>query len=199
VVLANNLNDASGVLAEYAIVCSSASSETNPSQIGSFELGSKKAHGSSFAYRSMRTAGVLLDQLDGVAINDREISSELIPVINRVARLQTVKCAPPTGLYGTPGRAMLAACPPMLLAAELEILKPSVVLTLGRHAKQAVSNLAGYQPFPHRGRTQHGRLDLGGSIMTVYSVAHPTRGGMWQADHAALQRHLRRAQKRADG
>jgi hypothetical protein len=196
VVLANNLNNASGWLTEYEIVCSSASSETNLSQIGSFEAGKRKAHRSPFAYRSMRTAAMLLDQLDGIPVTDRTEPGDLVPTINRVARLQTVKCAPDKSNYGTPPSAMLKACPPLLLAAELKILDPAIVLTLGQPAAKAISTLPNFQPVSQRGAIRRASIPIGERTVSVYSVAHPTSTANWQTDHDALKRHLRRHQAR---
>ena len=124
VVIAINLHNASGLLTEYSIACSSAGTPEYPSQIGSFEASRKRAHRSQFAYGSIRTAAMLLDNLDGDAIRDRSDPFDLITPINRIARLQAVKCAPADDRRGSPTTVMRQNCPPLLLRGELAILQP---------------------------------------------------------------------------
>lgn len=196
VVIAINLHNASRVLTEYEIVCSSASSQETLSQISSFEAGRKKAHGSLFAYGSVRSAAMLLDVLDGIAITDRADPTELVTPLNRIARLQSVKCAPDDDRRGTPTTAMVRNCPPLLLGDELSILKPRIILTVGRSATQAVRNVPGYETIPSRGVVKTATIPIADEICTVYSVAHPASAGAWQTGHATLRRHLRRSRHR---
>ncbi len=196
VVIAINLHNASGLLTEYSIVCSSAGTEDHPSQIGSFEASRKQAHRSPFAYRSVRTAAMLLDDLDGLAIRDRSEPSELIAPINRIARLQAVKCAPVGGRRGSPTSTMRQNCPPLLLRAELAILQPSVILTVGGPAEHAIKQLPGYTSVRTQGATKRATSPVEGETCTIFSVAHPVSPAAWQADHGALMRHLRSKQRR---
>jgi uracil-DNA glycosylase len=194
VVIAINLHNASGLLTEYEIVCSSAGTPDDPSQIGSFEAGQKQAHRSPFAYRSVRTAAMLLDALDGVAVNDRSDPVELVAPINRITRLQAVKCAPDDGQRGSPTATMRRNCPPMLLQSELAILEPSLILTIGKPAEHAIARLPDYRPAAPRRSVKRATVSVNGKTATVYSIAHPVSPAAWQTDHAALKRHLRRKQ-----
>lgn len=199
VVIAINLHNASGLLTEYAIVCSSAGTPENPSQIGSFELGRKHAHRSPFAYRSVRTAAMLLDVLDGATVRDRQDPLELTAPINRIARLQAVKCAPDDGQRGSPTDTMRRKCPPLLLESELAILEPSVILTVGKPAQQAIAQLPGYRRARTRGSVIRATIAISRETLSVYSIAHPTSPAAWQTDHAALKRHLRRTEVARNG
>ena len=191
-VLAINLHNASGWLTEFEITCSSAGCPDHPSQIGSFEAGRRRAHRSPFAYGSTRTAAMLLDLADQEPIRDRSAPLDLIGPLNRIARLQAVKCAPADGGRGTPTRAMNRNCPPMLLADELAILKPALILTIGAAPSRAIRALPGFEPNPGGRSVLLGRLADKNTKTLVYSVAHPVAHAAWSRDHEALKRHLRR-------
>lgn len=192
VVVAINLHNAAGLLTEYAIACSSAGTPEHPSQIGSFEAGRKQAHKSPFAYGSVRTAAMLLDVLDGVPVTDRVSPLELIAPINRIARLQAVKCAPDDGGRGTPTSAMKRNCPPLLLHDELSILQPRMILTIGKPAEEAIRRLPEHRITSDRRAITRATVPLGADPCAIYSIAHPVSPAAWLADHTALKRHLRR-------
>jgi hypothetical protein len=191
VLVAINLHDASGLLTEYEITCSSAGRPDHPSQIGSFEAGGRKAHRSPFAYGSTRSAAMLLDALAASVIKDREAPHDLIDPLERLARLQAVKCSPETD-RSRPTSAMQRNCPPLLLHEELEVLQPRKILTIGRTAAAAVNQLPGYQPTRRRGRLAGGALPLRSGSCAVYSIAHPVAVAHWRRDHEALKRFLAR-------
>jgi hypothetical protein len=67
---------------------------------------------------------MLLDFLDGRGITDRSDPADLITPLNRIARLQAIKCAPDDGSRGSPTGAMSHNSPALLLRQELRCCSP---------------------------------------------------------------------------
>ncbi len=160
--------------------------------IPTFEQGSLNERGSSFGGCAMRTAGLVLDDLDGRPISDRE-PRELIDVVHRTARLQAVKCVPKRE-RSVPSPEMSKRCPEFLLARELAILRPSRIVILGAPARDAVHQMPGYRSLGSRAaHLQRGDLALHESSASVYTLSHPNaRGGAWAQGFDSLKRHLAR-------
>lgn len=158
--------------------------------IPTFEQGSLHEGGSSFGGCAMRTAGLVLDDLDGRPIRDRK-PLELIDVVHRTARLQAVKCVPKRK-RSEPSPEMSKRCPEFLLAKELAILRPSRIVILGAPARDAVHQMPGYCSLGSRAaRLQRGELALDGSSASVYTLSHPNaRDGAWAQGFDSLKRHL---------
>jgi hypothetical protein len=143
--------------------------------------------GSMFAYRSTRSAAVLLDVADGKPAADHLEPAELGPALSRLARVQAVKCAPANGRRSAPDPEMWANCPEMLLLAELEVVRPAFLIAFGGDAGAALARIPGYQQEPGFGKVRHGTLNLGERSSDVFVLGHPTaREPVWQTSHDDL-------------
>lgn len=182
VLIAINLRDASTLPIEYWIAAD---------QQYAFEEGQYQAHRSMFAYKSTRSAAVLLDLVAGVPIRDRTEPVDLVKPLRRIVRLQAVKCSPRDG--GTSARTveMRDNCPPLLLGAELEIAKPSAVLTVGAEAREGVQSLAGYTLVSSKPHLSRGDLRGNSWSADVFSLPHPgARWSGWEKGHLAMVAEL---------
>jgi hypothetical protein len=90
---------------------------------------------------------------------------------------------------------MWTHCPEMLLADELWIAKPRVILTFGVDVFAAVERMAGFERVPHRdGPLRRGTLIVHVRRIDVLGLHRPAaRGRRWPESHAALIRLLRSA------
>lgn len=189
-VVALNLRDAGGLLVEYAITCRTAG---EGSQLSCLAAGSRMAHRSRVAYASARSAGAIQDWIYGESIRDRKNPTDLVEVLDATVRLQAVKCSPQDGGRSTPTDAMSSNCPPLLLEAELAILKPRGLLVLGTAAWHAVEAMAGYTEDGWGDRLSRGRLQAGVDEIVAFSLDHPAAGGLWDRGHRQLVANLRGA------
>jgi hypothetical protein len=161
--------------------------------IATLRRGDKSDERSRFAYGAYRSAAALLD-----AFADRRVihrrPEELADAVLSTARLQAVKCVPKRA-SSTPTPDMWRHCPGMLLADELDVLRPGAVLVLGGKAREQVEMLGGFV-YDARCRSDdlwRGRMRRDGWDAQVYGVAHPgARQGVAQRSELALLRHLRR-------
>jgi uracil DNA glycosylase superfamily protein len=186
-VVALNLRDAGGLFVEYEITCVTAG---EASQINSMASGRRMAHGSRMAYASARSAAAIQDWASGKPIRDRHDPVDLVDALNSSVRLQAVKCSPQDGARSTPTDAMSANCPSLLLAAELEILKPRCVLTLGATAWRAIESVPGYAEEGWADRISWGRVHTYAGEYIVVALDHPAAGGLWDRGHEQLLKHL---------
>jgi hypothetical protein len=88
---------------------------------------------SMFAYRSLSAGLAVADALAGADPVAEPEPQRLAEGMQRLARLQTVKCVP-LGNRGNPEPAMNARCPRRYLVEELEILRPSTLVVFGDQA-----------------------------------------------------------------
>jgi hypothetical protein len=189
-ILGINFNDAYGIAEAFALA---------HWELRNFARGRKRMtydspgyRGSDFAYRSTRSAGLLIDVLDGVDVTDRERSEELVAVLNRVVRLQTIKCSPENDALSKPTGGMWENCPPMLLADEFAIARPRFIVAFGGDVRWALERLPGFSPEPAQEERLHcGVFAVGGTSAGVFMLDHP-RSRYWPASHASLVTHLQR-------
>jgi hypothetical protein len=92
---------------------------------------------SMFAYRSLAAGTAVADSLDGRNPADDPDPTTLADGMQRLARLQAVKCVP-LGDRSNPEEAMTSRCPQRCLVQELDILGPSALVILGADALNGV-------------------------------------------------------------
>ena len=194
-VLGMNFNEAEGIAMSFRL----ANWECQAFAEGKKQMdyASEGYRGTNFAYRSTRSAGLVVDFADGAAIRDRREPAALVEILNRIVRLQTVKCSPHNEAWSSPTRAMWARCPPMLIADELSVARPRHVIAFGVEVRHALTRLP---TFHVRARTQRlhvGTLEIPSGEVEVYMLDHPRALAYWPASHASLKRYLRRARARA--
>lgn len=187
-VLALNLRDAGGIVAEYEITCRTGG---DGSQLSNLAAGRRTAHGSRIAYASSRSAAAIQDWLAGRAIADREAPQDLVAVLESLVRLQAVKCSPQDGKRSTPTPPMAVNCPALLLQEELAILKPKCALTLGTQAWQALEAMPGYTEIDWADQLSCGQLKTQAGNIRTFSLAHPASGRRWDEGHQHLLEYLR--------
>jgi hypothetical protein len=130
---------------------------------------------SRFAYGAYRSAAALLDAAAGRPITDRD-PDQLPDAVLRTARLQAVKCVPKRR-NSNPADEMWERCPPMLLASELDILRPGRILVTGADPRvRGLEMIDGYRAVPCRAADLwRGVLTRAGYEAQVYgSFTRPT-------------------------
>jgi hypothetical protein len=154
--------------------------------------------GTDFPYRTTRSARLVIDLVDGRKISDRKDDGDaLADVLDRVVRLQAVKCSPRNDQWSKPTKVMWERCPPMLLADEIGIAAPRFVLAFGQEVHRAVRSLPGFTSREGVGLLAGGTLTHGRScVATVYFLGHPRSYASWHASHKALRSEVDRC--RAD-
>jgi hypothetical protein len=161
--------------------------------IATLRRGDEYDERSRFAYGAYRSAAALLDALAGERVVRRR-PEELADAVLSTARLQAVKCVPKRA-SSTPTSDMWRHCPGMLLADELDVLRPGAVLVLGSKARGQLETLGGFE-YDARCRSEavwRGLLRRDGWQAQIYGVAHPgARQGVAQRSELALLRYLRR-------
>lgn len=136
-VMAHNLKEASGLLAEHKVAYDTRRA---------FESGSPGPYPSRFQRHTAKAvAAVLAAQCGELPDSDPE-PPELVSVLDAFARIQAVKCSPLDAGDSKPSPAMHANCPVLYLRAELELLSPRWLLVLGVPAHQAVQMLFPDEP-----------------------------------------------------
>jgi hypothetical protein len=194
VVVGLNLRDAGGLLEEYAITCSFPG---EPSQLNELVRGRRKIHGSTFGYRTTRSAAAVLDAIDGDPVEDHENPVDLAPILKRIARLQYVKCSPDDGDRSSPTDAMTKNCPPLLLLDELSILRPTAILTFGDAFFDGLEMLPGHRWENGTDWLAWGTITIGQHEAEVFSLYHPAAArGYWQYGQDDLVEMLRNRQTR---
>jgi len=130
-----------------------------------------------FAYRAMAYVSVVHDALRGQVSSDWEEPGRrrLAELWHECAFLESVKCSPP-GSRGNPLPAMFQECPRFLLRQEIEILKPAVVLLLGRTKnRDAVRPILDPRWGTHPGSIERDTFALqGGGQVELFSLNHPS-------------------------
>ncbi len=122
---------------------------------------------------------------------DKAEPESLVPVLERVIRLQTVKCSPRNAQRSNPTRAMFSRCPRHLLSDEMAIARPAAILAFGRAAQGALGSL---DEFHRNSRSEVAIGYLVGQHFKakVFALGHPARPSSWNPSHDRLKRYIRR-------
>lgn len=187
VVLAINFNDASGLITAFDIADSD---KTELSQ-GSFKVyyDDPSYRGSDFPYCSTRSAAMLVDVLDGQPPCDREQPSDVAPFVDRLVRLQAIKCSPRNSKYSEPTPDMWLHCPPMLLADELAIARPGAIVTFGADVRWVLAQVTDFETREESRGLVRGAVTVAGRETPVYCLYHPGRGA-WRKSQPLLKAAL---------
>lgn len=194
-VLGINHNDASGLAVGFELArmdklaLAEGWKRINYNQVG--------YRGTDYPYRTTRSAASVLDLLDRAPVEDHDDPIELVPTLDRLVRLQSIKCSPWNGSRGEPTDPMWSNCPPLLLLDEIAIAAPTYVLAFGRKARWALERLPGVTGSENRsGTLWSGSLDHAQGTCRLVALGHPS-GSRWPASHEALVRRLRRESRTA--
>lgn len=148
--------------------------------------------GSSFAYRSMATAAALVTHLAGEEPAAEPRPQSLSGVVDEIARVQAVKCSPREA-KSEPTQEMRRECPPRFAVRELEILKPGVLVGLGKVARSAICLLGGASLSKVSPHLERGTIAINGTSSEVFIVPHPAAyANAWDLAQADLIEDLRR-------
>lgn len=141
---------------------------------------------SPFGYRSTASAAAILRSLDGEAPTLEYDPTSLVADLERIARVQAIKCSPMRE-RGTPTEAMWENCPPRFLMPELKALEPGVLLVFGGDARWVLDRHGRVQYTTTGPDYQRGTLQADGHIMDLFVLPHPSAwGGKWARGQAQL-------------
>jgi hypothetical protein len=146
----------------------------------------KDPHGSRWARATLSGAVAVMRARAGKPVTDTADGDELADALRHTARLQAVKCSPRGG-RSSPTAAMQRNCPPRYMSAELNVLRPGVLLVYGRAAEQAVCRLGELDERESAPRFRRGKLHLGDRDSDVFFLAHPAHGGWYPAQRALIE------------
>jgi hypothetical protein len=98
------------------------------------------------------------------------------------ARLQAVQCSPVSSSRQTPTPEMVRTCPEFLLADQLQVLEPQVLLLVGQAAHRAIEvlrlEMSWETTWAQSGRRfSRGRAQLAGRPLVVLALHHPASRG----------------------
>ena len=107
--------------------------------------------------------------------------------------LEAVKCSP-IGSASRPEKSMWKNCPPRYLEAELEVLAPRVVLTLGVGVGNVAQEMPGFTQTDDGEGFARGVATVADTKVEILRCRHPGRSErLWRASydslHASLERH----------
>lgn len=146
------------------------------SHIDEQRQGNRGKEGRFFAYGAMGYARLLDSWMRGEPIPDDYLApapEHLAPVWQSCAYLQAVKCSP-VGNRSRPTDAMCHRCPEFLLLDELELMKPGVVLLLGRGpTRDVVRPLLNPTWGCAPGHMEQDTFDLGYGTARLFCCNHP--------------------------
>lgn len=145
--------------------------------------GMRGKDGRPFAYGAMAYANVLRAGVEGEVPDDwrRPKPEALAEVWQSVAFLEAVKCSPGVP-RSSPFPEMFRQCPPLLLRDELRILKPRVVLLLGRpQPRDTVRPILDVRWGEHRGAIERDSFALGDARCELFSCNHPSSPRWWHS------------------
>lgn len=144
--------------------------------------------GSKFAYRTTASATTLSRALSGVATDAPLSGGEMAATLSQIARLQTVKCSPRHN-YSKPNSAMLRNCPPLILADELDVLKPGHVLVFGNDAFWALRRLPGFEMLDWLPNLKRAAIGRDWGTAEVWGLYHPAarNSHLWERSEDALR------------
>jgi hypothetical protein len=157
-------------------------------QLAQLEAGHRaNAKHSLFAYRSAATAAALLASLDGSEPIEEPEPQTAGAALQRISRLQAVKCSP-LGDKSTPTKPMGLACPPRYFIKELAVLRPSVLIGFGEEAEWAIKQAGGVTLVRADDHYKRSRISLrAGGTAEVFVLPHPAAfGSLWAKGQAAL-------------
>ena len=159
-----------------------------------FERGRRQSdYGSRFAYRSMCAAAAILASREGAASLPDPTPESLTAVMDRVARVQLVKCNPNSEVVyrGAPSKEMCRRCPERFLFPELRVLRPGALVSFGQDAFDAISVHGGVRWTRNMGYFCRGTFEFAGSSAELFWLPHPS-GPNWTKGYPSLIRSLRR-------
>lgn len=153
--------------------------------------------GSRFAYRSLAAGLAVADSLDGATPIAAPAPEIVAAGMERLARLQTVKCAP-LGDTSNPEPEMTSRCPRRFLVEELALLRPRALVIFGTPALNAAvdaieADHAAWIDWDPKFETGYARgtmLTEDGDL-TVFGLRHP-RSGDWPRSQEQLVNDLHR-------
>ena len=180
-----NLNDASGLAMEL---------ELGEDQLRELNAGSKRIHGSMWAYRSARSVAAVLRWKAGHADLDVTDPNEIAAALDSSARLQTVKCSPRNDALSRPTDAMRSNCPPRYLKEELAVLHPDTILAFGQptwDALDAIGVIREDHPDDDYSRCRIRIDDLDCQLIWLHHPAKPP-GNMWARSYERMLADLGR-------
>ena len=143
-----------------------------------------------FGYPVGTYLGLALANLAGLPLDPAPAPSLVADAWDRSAFLEAVKCAPMRG-RGEPTRDMWDECPPRYLAAELELLAPGVVVTVGREVADALAAATSATWELDEPGFRRGRGRIGTAEVEVLGCNHPS-WGHWRATVPPLVASLSR-------
>jgi len=148
--------------------------------------------GSAYPYRSTARAAAVCASLDGDQLVERPPAESLPAVLERICRLQLVKCMPVDSVVvrGAPSRSMRQHCPPRFLYREIEVLQPVAVIGFGNDVYFALEAMPEVHWRSGSDYLCRGTLRTGEHQATVLWLPHPTTG-RWPRGQQALIRSLR--------
>lgn len=146
------------------------------SHVEAQEAGHRGKAGRPFAYGAMTLASLIDGSLQGSQPEDwrRPLPQALAPTWASCAFFEAIKCSPGT-TRSQPFPEMTANCPPLLLVKELAVLRPRVVLLLGRSQLRDVIRPALKVEYEEaRGALERDHFRLGDDEVTLFSCNHPS-------------------------
>lgn len=154
--------------------------------------GKRGVRGLPFAYGAMSYARLVERSLARLPLDDweRPMPTTLAPTWDACAFTQAIKCSPRRP-RGSPFPAMFSNCPSLLFVQELAILRPRVVLILGR-AKQprdSVRSLLRPEWRESPGHIERDRFQLNGEDVELLSLNHPSSPS-WRLSLRQLEQSL---------
>lgn len=191
-VLGMNFDDAEGIAMSFRLAHWERDALARGCKLMNYDVDGYR--GSSFAYRSTRSAALLTDLINGGPVYDRIDPPELADVLDQIVRIQTVKCSPRNDAWSKPTTAMLTRCPPLLLLDELAVAQPRFIVAFSAVVRRAIGGLPSFTPVSRGSQYGVGKLVIGDLSPTVFMLAHP-RSSSWPASHGALISYLRRHRK----
>ena len=147
-----------------------------------FEGGSKQVGKSLFFWNMLSSVGAVTAAMDGEAppFYPDEVSEKAMAPLNRVARVQSVKCSPARA-SSKPTDEMNSNCPSLFAAREIEVLEPSVILAMGNPALECIATLGpqeiSWDDLPYPEGYKRGRVTLNGRLTEVLWIWHPVARG----------------------
>lgn len=154
---------------------------------------------SPFHYRAATTAAAVLDWLEGrpPPLGLRQPKT-LASVVEKISRLQAVKCIPRTD-RGKTTDAMCERCPERFLLRELEVLEPGVIVALGKQPREALARTGRLDLSVEKPAFRCGALKLAARTIDCFALPHPSARppADWEAGYAGLVRYLRRRSDKA--
>jgi hypothetical protein len=162
--------------------------------LNAFGEGDPRPFGREFFWKLLSTANAVLTSLDGGRPTARLQSTvDAAAALERVCRVQAIKCSP-LGVASSelPG-VMSRTCPPRFALPEIEVLKPGVLVALGYPAAFGTAQglCDGGPDWTEHERFMRGRANGARGAMDVLWLNHPSaRHGEWDEGQALLVQSL---------